>query len=116
MSSKLMALTVCVGLLVFGNAFARSKSVPLEKLAEKAAFSLGLQAGDVAISSIEKEGTETNFMVATKAGKKYRCYVTSTSGLTALMSGGANVSDALCSKPGEPARNPLLEAASQNKR
>ena len=95
-------------LAVSGTAFAFGKPVSKEKLQDRTAFALGLENGDFTLFDIKKEGFETRYVVKTKSGDEYRCYVGS-----AFFAG---VSDAVCSKKGEPAKNPLLEAAERRKK
>ncbi|SDQ57038.1 hypothetical protein SAMN05216569_1630 [Pseudoxanthomonas sp. CF125] len=95
-------------LAVSGTALAFGKPVSKEKLQDRTAFALGLENDDFTLSDIKKEGFETRYVVKTKSGAEYRCYVGSS-----FLSG---VSDAICSKKGEPAKNPLLEAAERRKK
>ena len=83
-----------------------SMAVTQESLEEKTAFALGLDTGDFTISNRVDEGVQTKYAVKTRTGQEYRCYVTGT--VTYL---GRAVSDAVCSKKGEAAKNPLLERA-----
>lgn len=111
MSSKLSVAAMGVAFLALsGNAFALGKPVSIEKLQDRTAFALGLKTEDFTISDVKKEGMfTTRYSVKTKSGDVYGCYVAS--GMTI---GGA--SDAVCSKHGEPAKNPLLEAAEKRKK
>ena len=95
-------------LTVSGSASALGKPVAMEKLQDRTAFALGLDNKDFTISDVKKEGITTRYVVKSKVGDEYRCYVQS-----AFTVG---VSDAVCSKKGEPATNPLLEAAERRKK
>jgi hypothetical protein len=70
---------------------------------ERTAFALGLQRGSFTISDRQDDGVRTQYVVKTKAGQRYNCYVTGTFSVT-----GRIVSDAICNKPGEAPKNPLL--------
>jgi hypothetical protein len=80
-----------------------STMVSNDMLADRAAFALGLSKADITVSNRSDEGTSTRYQVRTKSGQEHHCTVGL--GLSVL---GRQVSDALCSKKGEPARNPLL--------
>lgn len=82
-----------------------SMAVTSESLEDKTAFALGLEKGEFTISNRVDEGVQTNYVVKTHKGQEYRCYVTGTIGI------GRVISDAMCNRKGEPARNPLLEKA-----
>lgn len=80
-----------------------SVAVTDEAIVERTAFALGLQRGSFTISGRQDDGMRTDYKVQTKSGQHYNCYVM---GSVSVM--GRTVSDALCNKPGEAARNPLL--------
>ena len=80
-----------------------SVAVTDSAIEERTAFALGLQPGSFTISQRRDDGMRTNYEVQTKAGQRYSCYVAGTVSIT-----GRVVSDALCNKPGEAAKNPLL--------
>jgi len=86
-----------------------SVAVTSETLEDRTAFALGLDKGDFTISNRTDSGVDTNYIVKTKKGQEYRCYV---SGTISIM--GRTVSDAICNKKGQPARNALLEAAGRS--
>lgn len=88
-----------------------SVAVTNESLEDKTAFALGLDKGDFTISNRTDSGVDTNYTVKTKKGQEYRCYV---QGTVSIM--GRTVSDAVCSRKGQPARNPLLEKAGRSGR
>lgn len=58
---------------------------------------------DAAIVDRTDEGTTTRYSVCTKCGQDYNCFV---GGSFRVL--GRSVSEAVCSKKGEPPRNPLL--------
>lgn len=88
-----------------------SMAVTDASLEDKTAFALGLEKGDFAISNRTDSGVDTNYIVKTKKGQEYRCYV---QGTVSIM--GRTVSDAVCNRKGQPARNPLLEKAGRSGR
>lgn len=83
-----------------------SMAVTGEGLEEKTAFALGLDKGEFTISNRVDDGVQTNYVVKTRKGQEYRCYVTGTFSFV-----GRAVSDAVCNRKGEAARNPLIEKA-----
>lgn len=103
--------------LASGHAMA-GKLAPLDKIQDRTAETLGLDTDDFTVSDLEKDGVSTRYLVTTTKGEKYKCYVTSTSGIAGFMSGGASVSDAICNKGkgnGPEKKNALLEAADKLK-
>lgn len=113
--STMTVMAFACALLASGNAMA-GKLAPLDKIQDRTADALGLDADEFTVSDLEKDGVSTRYVVTTKKGEKYKCYVTSTSGLTGFMSGGASVSDAICNKGNEVGKkNPFLEAAEKSK-
>lgn len=80
-----------------------SLAVTDEAIVDRTAFALGLGKGDFTISNRSDEGTTTRYSVRTKAGQDYNCFL---GGSFSVL--GRTVSEAVCSKKGEPPRNPLL--------
>ena len=105
-----MILTAACFAAVAGAGCA-SMAVTEESLEQKTAFALGLDKGEFTISNRVDDGLQTNYVVKTKKGQVYNCYVT---GTIAIM--GRVVSDAMCNKKGEAAKNPLLERAGRSGR
>ena len=68
-----------------------------DQLTKNTAFALGLHVGDFTISNRERSGVKITYLATTKTGQEYNCYVTST----------IVMSDAMCNKVGEPAKNPF---------
>lgn len=101
MFRKSIFLAACVAATAVSGC--ASMAVTGESLEDKTAFALGLEKGEFSISNRVDNGVRTDYAVRTKRGQEYRCYVT---GIVSLM--GRAVSDAMCSKKGEPARNPLM--------
>lgn len=108
---SIASATVCSFALIASSSAFAGKLAPLDKVQSRTADALGLETDDFTVSDLEKDGVATRYRVTTNDGEKYSCYVTSTSGLTGFLSGGASVSDAVCNQKGKPATNPLLEAA-----
>ena len=80
-----------------------SVAVTDSAMEERTAFALGLRRGSFTISDRRDDGVRTQYQVQTKTGQRYACYVAGSFSVT-----GRVVSDAICNKPGEAARNPLL--------
>ena len=80
-----------------------SLAVTDEAIVERTAFALGLQKSEFTISQRQDDGTTTRYLVKTKSGQDYHCYV---GGSISVL--GRTVSEAICSKKGEPTKNPLL--------
>jgi hypothetical protein len=99
MKFKFLAVFI-VALLAVGCA---STSVTEDAITERTAVALGLNKGDFVISNRVDEGVTTRFLAKAKNGQEYNCYVTGTFSVT-----GRIVSDAICTKKGEVAKNPLL--------
>jgi hypothetical protein len=80
-----------------------SIAVTDEAIVDRTAFALGLNKGEFTVSNRVDEGTTTRYGVRTKTGQEYNCFV---GGSISVI--GRSVSEAICTKKGEPARNPLL--------
>lgn len=96
-----------------------SMAVTDDAIEKNTAFALGLEKGDFTVSNRQDSGLKSTYSVATKAGKKYNCYVEGTVSVV-----GRVVSDAICvelGKAGTPAKgtdpscNALLKAAGKCK-
>ncbi len=72
-------------------------------IAERTATALGMDVGDFTINQRVDEGVTSRYKVTTRSGDEYSCYVTGSFGVT-----GRAVSEAVCSRRGEPPKNPLL--------
>ena len=80
-----------------------SIAVTDEALVDRTAFALGLGKGDFTISNRVDEGTTTRYSVKARSGQEFNCFVGGSIGVL-----GRVVSEAICTKKGEVARNPLL--------
>jgi hypothetical protein len=80
-----------------------SFTVTDEAIVDRTAFALGLNKGDFTVSNRTNEGVSTRYAVRTKSGQEYQCVI---GGSLSVL--GRQASEALCSKKGEPMRNPLL--------
>jgi hypothetical protein len=80
-----------------------SVAVSSSAIEERTAMALGLPVGSFTISERKDDGVRTQYQVQTKSGQRHSCYVTGTFSVT-----GRIVSDAICNKPGEAPKNPLL--------
>lgn len=104
MNQTLPALRrVCVALVPVLFAGCASVAVTSDILERRTADALGLQPGTFVISEREDEGTTTRYTVQTRQGQRYRCFVGGSFNVL-----GRSVSEAVCNRPGETPRNPLL--------
>ena len=87
------ALTGCASIAVSDDA-----------LVDRTAFVLGLEKGGFTIENRVNDGVTTRYRVRTKRGEEYNCFVGVSISLI-----GRSVSEALCTKKGEVAKNPLLQ-------
>jgi hypothetical protein len=100
MTRTLHAAGVAAALVASGCA---SMAVTDQAIVDRTAFALGLDKAAFTISGRVDEGTTTRYAVKTKAGQEYNCFV---GGSFSVM--GRSVSEAICTRKGEPAKNPLL--------
>ncbi len=99
-----MKSTLCIAVLAAAAATGcASIAVTDEALVDRTAFALGLAKGDFTISNRVDEGTTTRYSVKSKSGQEFNCFVGGSIGVL-----GRVVSEAICTKKGEVARNPLL--------
>ncbi|WFP48897.1 hypothetical protein PL263_12355 [Methylomonas sp. EFPC3] len=78
-------------------------AVTQDALVDRTAHALGLEKNQFKIENRVDDGVTTRYSVKTDSGLQYNCYV---GGSISVL--GRMVSEAICSKKGEPARNPLL--------
>ncbi|ANE57076.1 MULTISPECIES: hypothetical protein [Methylomonas] len=78
-------------------------AVTQDALVDRTAHALGLEKNQFKIENRVDDGVTTRYSVKTDSGQQYNCYV---GGSISVL--GRMVSEAICSKKGEPARNPLL--------
>jgi hypothetical protein len=95
--------TLAIVLAALAAVGCASTGVGDDVIADRAAFALGVNKGDITVSNRTDDGVTTRFAVRTKSGQDYNCSVGSSFTIT-----GRFVSDALCNKKGEAAKNPLL--------
>lgn len=74
------------------------------RLAQQAAFTLGVDASDVTISDSQFSGMRTTFKATVRNGASHNCYVT---GQNHPIAAFRVVSDAVCSQPGRAPSNPM---------
>lgn len=79
-------------------------AVTQDALVDRTAHALGLEKNQFKIENRVDDGVTTRYSVKTDSGQQYNCYV---GGSISVL--GRMVSEAICSKKGEPARNPLLD-------
>ena len=92
-------------LAVVSMAFSGCASVAVtdQAIVDRTAFALGLEKTAFTISNRVDEGTTARYAVKTKAGQDYNCFVGGSFSVV-----GRSVSEAVCTRKGEPAKNPLL--------
>jgi hypothetical protein len=100
MNKIILAATLTAALATAGCA---SLAVTDEAIVDRTAFALGLAKGDFTISNRTDEGTTTRYFVKTKSGQEFNCFV---GGSISVL--GRVVSEAVCTRRGEPMRNPLI--------
>ncbi len=101
-----MPKTLLIAALAIASALAAgcaSIAVTDEAIVDRTAFALGLGKGDFTVSNRVDDGTTTRYSVRTKSGQDFNCFVGGSISVT-----GRTVSEAICTKKGEVARNPLL--------
>ncbi len=74
-----------------------SVAVKDEDIRKRTSFALGMDAKYFKISNRNDDGMRTEYLVTTTNGAKYNCYIAGTFSIT-----GKVVSDAVCSKLGNP--------------
>jgi hypothetical protein len=100
MNTHRTIVAMAASLLASGCA---SIAVTDQTIVDRTAFALGLDAAEFTISDRTDEGTTTRYRVRTKAGDEYNCFV---GGSISVL--GRSVSEAVCTRKGEAAKNPLL--------
>ncbi|WP_051378054.1 hypothetical protein [Derxia gummosa] len=92
-------------LLVAASALAGCASIAVtdDAIVDRTSAALGLDRQSFTISNRVDDGTTTRYAVHTRNGQDYRCFV---GGSISVL--GRSVSEAVCSRKGEPAANPLL--------
>lgn len=98
---SLSVLLVAAAAAVVGGC--ASVAVTDEAIVDRTAFALGLGKGDFTVSNRSDDGTTTRYNVRTKSGQEFNCFVGGSFSVV-----GRSVSEAICTKKGEPMRNPLL--------
>lgn len=83
-------IPVIMSIAMFGCA---SVAVTSDSLEDRTSTALHLSKSDFSIIQREDKGLETDYIVKTKSGTQYNCYVTGGMSIT-----GSLVSDAVCSK------------------
>lgn len=82
-----------------------------DAIVKRTAFALGLDKSEFTISDRQNDGAQAQYLVTTKAGKKYTCYVEGYFSYTSI----GESSDAICNEVGGKAAggscNALLKKA-----
>jgi len=96
---RIAVLTIFISI----TAGCASVAVTDDAIIDRTAFALGLDKGSFAIQNRVDEGTTTRYSVKAKSGQEFNCFVGGT-----FSAFGRMVSEAVCTKKGEIAKNPLL--------
>lgn len=115
-----------IGLLTLalaGCALVKTNKLSDDVLMQRTGFALGLDKSEFTISNRQEpnKSSEVYYLVTTKAGKKFNCYVAA--GFTSIVTPDSDASDAICSEIGgsgasngnSRACNALLKAAGKCK-
>jgi len=102
MKNSIVQIAVLAALISVGAGCA-SVAVTDDAIIDRTAFALGLDKGGFAIQNRVDDGTTTRYSVKAKSGQEFNCFV---GGTFSVM--GRMVSEAVCTKKGEIAKNPLL--------
>ena len=94
-----LTLTCLSAVLISGCA---SNAVTDQAIVDRTAFALGLDKDAFTVSNRVDDGTTTRYAVKTRSGQEFNCFV---GGSISVM--GRSVSEAVCSRKGQPPRNPL---------
>lgn len=98
---KLTKLTIVVLILALsGCALVRTNKLSDDVLTQRTGFALGLDKSEFTISNRQEpnKSSEVYYLVTTKSGKKFNCYVAA--GFTSIVTPGSDASDAVCSEIG----------------
>jgi hypothetical protein len=76
-----------------------------DTIAQRTAFTLGLDKSEFTISNRQEpnKNSEVYYVVATKSGRKYNCYIAA--GFTSIVTPATDASDAICSEIGASGAN-----------
>ena len=103
-SSKRSPILFFASAFVFVPMFGcASIAVTDDALVERTAFALGVDKGSFTIENRVNDGVTTRYSVKTNRGDQFNCFV---GGSISVL--GRMVSEAICTKKGEVAKNPLL--------
>lgn len=96
-------LLAALAVVAFAASGCASMAVTDQAIVDRTAFALGLDKSAFTISGRVDEGTTTRYAVKTRSGQEYNCFVGGSFSVV-----GRSVSEAICTRKGEPAKNPLL--------
>lgn len=86
---------LCPGLIVLVLAGCATLATD-DAIVKRTAFALGLDKSEFTISDRQNDGAQARYLVTTKAGKKYTCYVEGYFSYTSI----GESSDAICNELG----------------
>lgn len=99
-------LTIAALMLTLsGCALVQTNKLSDDTIAQRTAFTLGLDKSEFTISNRQEpnKNSEVYYVVTTKSGKKYNCYVAA--GFTSFITPDTDASDAICSEIGGSGAN-----------
>jgi hypothetical protein len=94
---------VCIAVVVTiisGCALVQTNKLSDDVLTQRTGFALGLDKSEFTISNRQEpnKSSEVYYLVTTKSGKKFNCYVAA--GFTSIVTPNSDASDAVCSEMG----------------
>lgn len=115
MNKKRHFLILLLAMLASGCALVQTNKLSDDVLIQRTGFTLGLDKSEFTISNRQEpnKSSEVYYLVTTKSGKKFNCYVAA--GFTSILTPNTDASDAVCSEMGKGASgapcNALLKKA-----
>lgn len=100
MDFKRYCLTAMLAMVANGCALVQTNKLSDDVLTQRTAFTLGLDKSKFTISNRQEpnKNSEVYYVVTTKSGKKFNCYVAA--GFTSIVTPDTDASDAICSEIG----------------
>lgn len=115
MNKRKILLSASLAVVVSGCALVQTNKLSDDVLVQRTGFALGLDKSEFTISNRQEpnKSSEVYYLVTTKSGKKFNCYVAA--GFTSIVTPNSDASDAVCSEIGKGASgstcNALLKKA-----
>jgi hypothetical protein len=90
-----MTILLSASALGAGCGSMAAMAVTDDALQQRTAFALGLERGSFTIGNRQDDGVRTNYVVTTRNGQRYNCYVTGVVSITGTFAIGAILIPAL---------------------